>query len=378
MPSHQGLTRLRSAFSGRRPLLLVALAAAIVVTCSAGIWVGIGGPGPRPASSAGPANRSATDPANGSATDPANGSSADDTTRSPVAAAPSAASGATAGPLAAGPTPDAAMAPGAGMAPGGGVAPGAGVVPRGSAAAPAAPAEVTARIRKLLGRRTSDRVSVAALDLTDNRRYRYPSGSVIRTSGVVKLDILETVLLHAQKSGHPLSPDDAAQATAMIEHDDNNAADTLWDSHGGADGFRAANRELGTTHTSPDVDRYWGLATSDADDQLTLLRNLVQERPLDAASRTFALGLLGSVDPRQAWGVNAAADRGSAPVLKTGSINADNDNGLWTAGSVGIIEVRRHRVLLAVLTQHNPTRQAGIDLVNRLATTVVAAVAAAP
>jgi hypothetical protein len=126
------------------------------------------------------------------------------------------------------------------------------------------------------------------------------------------------------------------------------------------------------------MDRYWGLATSDADDQLILLRNLVEHGPLTADSRAFALDLLGKVDPGQAWGVSTAADRGSSPALKTGSINADNDNGLWTAGSVGMIEVRGHRVLLAVLTQHNRSRQEGIDLVNQLATTAVAAVAAVP
>ena len=242
--------------------------------------------------------------------------------------------------------------------------------------APATPAEVTTRIKELLGRRRGAQVSVAALDLTGDRRFRYPSRSAIRTSGVGKLDILETVLLHAQRTGRPLDPADAASAAAMIEHDDNEAADALWDKYGSAEGFRAANRELGTKHTSPDVDRYWGLATSDADDQLTLLRNLVQDRPLDAASRAFALGLLGKVEPAQAWGVSAAADPGSTPLLKSGAVNADNDNGMWTAGSVGIIDVRGHRVLLAVLTQHNPSRQAGVDLVNQLATTAVAAVTA--
>lgn len=243
-----------------------------------------------------------------------------------------------------------------------------------SPVSPAAAAEVTAHIRQLIGRH-GVRVSIAALDLADNRRYRYPSRSSIRISGVVKLDILETVLLHAQQLDRPLDPADTASATAMITRDDNDGADTLWDGYGGAEAFRAANRTLGTKHTSPDVDRYWALATSDADDQLTLLRNLVDDRPLSAASRAFASGLLRQVDPGHVWGVSAASDPGSSPLVKTGSINADNDDGMWTAGSVGLITVRGHQVLLAVLTEHNPSRQAGIDLVNRLAVTAASAVA---
>jgi beta-lactamase class A len=207
------------------------------------------------------------------------------------------------------------------------------VSPRG--AAPLSAAEVTARLKQLLAWRPGIAVSIAALDLTNSRRYQYPGGRAVRTASVVKLDILEAVLLQHQQSGQPLNEAEATDATAMIEHNDNDATDTLWDKIGGADGFRAANRQLGTKRTNPDVDRYWGLTTSDADDQLTLLRNLVDDHPLSPDSRIFALSLLGKPDPAQAWGVSAAADPGSSPALKNGSIKADNDNGLWAVGASG-------------------------------------------
>jgi hypothetical protein len=90
------------------------------------------------------------------------------------------------------------------------------------------------------------------------------------------------------------------------------------------------------------------------------------------------MSLLTAVDPAQAWGVSVAADPGSVSALKNGWVNADDDSGLWAVGSVGAISVRGHRVLLAVLTQHNSSRQAGIDLVQDLAATAVAAVAPTP
>jgi hypothetical protein len=195
---------------------------------------------------------------------------------------------------------------------------------------------------------------------------------------LVQLDLLEVVLLRRQQTGQPLTSTDSDKATAMIEHNDSDAADTLWDQMDGAQAFRATNRQLGTKHTSPDQDRYWGLATADADDQITLLRNLEGGQPLNAASREFALSLLYRVEPDQAWGVSAGADPGSRTALKNGWVNADNDNGLWVVGSAGLISVRGHRVLVAVLTQHNSSRQDGIKLVQDLATTAIAAVAPTP
>jgi hypothetical protein len=243
-------------------------------------------------------------------------------------------------------------------------------------------ATVSARIRRLLARRAGTATSVAALDLTNGRGYRYPASRPVRIAGVVQLDLLEALLLRRQQAKQQLTAADTATATAMIEHSDSDAADALWDQLGGASAFREVNRQLGTKHTTPDVDRYWLLATSDAEDQLTLLRNLQDGRsssaPLNPASQRFAMSLLTAVDPAQAWGVSVAADPGSVSALKNGWVNADDDSGLWAVGSVGAISVRGHRVLLAVLTQHNSSRQAGIDLVQDLAATAVAAVAPTP
>lgn len=243
---------------------------------------------------------------------------------------------------------------------------------------PAAAAEVTTRLGQLIARRPATEVSLAALDLTDGSRYRYPADPVIRTASVVKLDILEALLLQHQHSGQPLDDAETTKAAAMIEHSDNDATDALWNEIGGADGLRIANRQLGTRRTSPDAAGYWGLTTSDADDQLTLLRNLLDDQPLTATSQVYALGLLGKIAPDQAWGVSAAADPGTSPALKNGWLNVDDDNDLWAVNSVGIITVQGHQVLLAVLTQHNPSEQDGIDLIQDLATTTVAAVAPAP
>lgn len=254
--------------------------------------------------------------------------------------------------------------------------------PAAAAPSPAAAGTVTARIRRLLARRPGTAISVAALDLANGHRYRYPASHTVRIAGVAQLDLLETLLLRRQQAKQQLTASDTSTAAAMIEHNDNDAADTLWDQLGGAAAFRAANRQLGTKHTNPDIDRYWGLATSDAEDQLTLLHNLQDDQPsnapLNATSRRFALSLLTAIDPAQAWGVSTAADPGSPSALKNGWVNADDDNGLWAVGSVGAINVRGHRVLLAVLTQHNPSRQQGIDLVQDIATTAVAAVAPTP
>lgn len=246
-----------------------------------------------------------------------------------------------------------------------------------NAALPITDTEVTARLGQLLAQRPASEVSIAAANLTTGQAYRYPMSAAVRTASVVKLDILEALLLRHQQTGQPLDDVETKAATSMIEVSDNTAADTAWNEIGGADGLSAANRQLGTTNTTPQTDGYWGLTTSDADDQLVLLRNLVNTSPLGPDSRSFALSLLRGVASDQAWGISVAADPGSTPAIKNGWLDVDDDNGLWVVGSVGMISIHGQPILIAVLTQHNPSEQDGITLIQTITTTILPAISAA-
>jgi hypothetical protein len=153
----------------------------------------------------------------------------------------------------------------------------------------------------------------------------------------------------------------------MIEDSDNAYADQLFVDEGEGAGMTAANARLGLSHTTAGPGIYWGLTTTSAPDQLALLGNLIGPGALRATSRSYVRALMSNVEADQRWGVSAAGDRGSRVTTKDGWLSVFDDGGLWAVGSVGIVTVDGHVLLLAVLTQHNRSKEEGVELVERLA-----------
>ena len=118
----------------------------------------------------------------------------------------------------------------------------------------------------------------------------------------------------------------------------------------------------------PDPNGYYGLSTSGASDQVTLLDDLVRTNgPLDAPSQAYALNLLHNVEADQTWGVTAAADPGTQSAVKNGWLAVDADNDLWEVNSDGVVTVDGRQLLISVYTAHDASEQAGISLVESLA-----------
>lgn len=215
--------------------------------------------------------------------------------------------------------------------------------------------------------------SVAAVDLTTGHSITLGAAGGMSTASAVKLDFLETLLYQHQQSGTDLSSDEQANITAMIEQSDNGAADRVWRDAGANAGLDAFNRIAGLTNTTMDPDGYWGLTTTSAADQLILLRNLTSSSSLlNAASRGYALNLMRSVESDQRWGVSAAADPGTTTANKNGWLAIDPDNDLWAVNSLGVLTVHGHPVLMAVLSQHEPDFQTGVDRVEQAAAELAA------
>jgi Beta-lactamase enzyme family len=217
-------------------------------------------------------------------------------------------------------------------------------------------------------------VSVSATNLTTGATFSWGAGSGMVTASVVKLDTLETLLLQHQTSGQPLSSEEQDEATEMIENSDNDAADSLWDDVGSDAAVTSANKTFGLTATVAGTDDYWGLTTTSAADQVTLLKQLVGRSALTAASQTYTLGLMRSVESDQVWGVSAVADPDTSTALKNGWLAIDDDSDLWAVNSVGLVTVHGQQIALAIMTQHQSDEATGIDLVQRLAAATVTAV----
>jgi beta-lactamase class A len=237
-------------------------------------------------------------------------------------------------------------------------------------------AQASARIAALAAAEPAGSISVAAVNTVTGASYSAGATSGMWTASTYKLFVLETLLLQAQQSGTPLSDAVADQATTMIENSDNEAGYDLFLAAGGNAGLSAAAATFGMTHTVPGATDPTFTTTS-APDYLKLLKNLVSAGPLDAASRSYALGLMRNVEADQRWGVGVVADPGTDFANKNGWLSVDDtngpgedDNGLWIVSSVGVVSIHGQPVLMAVFSEHQPSMAAGVTLVQQLAQAV--------
>ncbi|MEV7085720.1 serine hydrolase [Streptomyces sp. NPDC093085] len=241
-------------------------------------------------------------------------------------------------------------------------------------AAGADPGQILDRRLAAMTKPAKTSVSVAVIDLADGREadYGVTRSRTYDTASIVKVNILVALLLRAQDEHRPLNAIEKSQAAEMIKVSDNVSASALWRAIGRGPGLDAANRRLGMTGTTGGEDGFWGLTQSTAADQITLLSAVFGDdrtSPLTAASRAYVRGLMGGIAAGQDWGVSAA---GTVTGLKNGWLSRTS-TGLWDVNSIGRIVVDGHSYLLAVLSTGNATMKDGITLVERAATTAIAA-----
>lgn len=119
----------------------------------------------------------------------------------------------------------------------------------------------------------------------------------------------------------------------------------------------------------------WGLTSTTASDQLRLLSDLItSSSPLTAASRSYELRLMRHVESAQAWGASAAATPGTSPAVNTGLLP---DPQLLVVNSIGVIPHAGHVLLVAVLSNDQPTEAGGIAQKEAIAVAAVHKIAAA-
>ncbi len=222
-------------------------------------------------------------------------------------------------------------------------------------------------------------VLAAVYDVRTGQSWQLGDGRPQAEASIVKLDILETLL--ARQDGATLPPGDQALARSMIEDSDNDAATSLWDAAGGATGLAAYNGAAGLTGTTPSqcVDCAgfawpgWGLTTTQPQDQLTLLKQLIVPGPhplLSDQARSYALSLMENIAPEQRWGVSGGVPAGVTVALKNGWLPLDSANSDWQVNSVGWVSGAGRDYLIAVLTTGSPSEQYGIDTISGLSAQV--------
>ena len=196
---------------------------------------------------------------------------------------------------------------------------------------------------------TPQDVTAAVYDDVTGVTSIYRPGVAQDTASIVKVDILATLLAQGQADGQGLAPADGPLATAMIEQSDDDDAQDLWNSEGGATAVGTFDAAAGLTQTDPDAAGYWGLSTTTAADQVQLVRTVAYPNAiLTPASQAYALNLMEHVDPDQTWGVSAGVAAGSTVALKNGWLPLDS--GGWQVNSIGYVDGDGRNYVIAVLT----------------------------
>jgi beta-lactamase class A len=204
-------------------------------------------------------------------------------------------------------------------------------------------------------------LAVAVDDLTTGTEATYNGTSEFATASIVKVDILAALLYELQQSGQTMTDEDQDLATTMIENSDNDAASALYADIGGPAGLDRANQVFGLTGTTAGTDGEWGLTSTTVDDQIRLLRQITgPSSVLSPASQDYIQDLMGEVETDQQWGVPAAADPGRRYLVKNGWLPNPT---LWSINSIGEIEHDQDQLLVAVLSDGNPTEDSGISAV---------------
>jgi Beta-lactamase enzyme family len=220
-------------------------------------------------------------------------------------------------------------------------------------------------------------VLAAVYDIGTGRTWLLGQGRPQAEASVVKLDVLETLL--SERGANGLTESDQSLAQQMVEDSDNDAATSLWYAAGGAPGIGSFNAAAGLRDTAPslcvDCPGFpfpgWGLTTTTAADQITLLRELVQPgRLLSDAARGYALSLMENVTPSQRWGISGGVPPEATVALKNGWLPLDAANTDWQINSVGWVSGDARDYLMAVLTTGSPSEQYGIDTIDGLAAIV--------
>ncbi len=207
-------------------------------------------------------------------------------------------------------------------------------------------------------------VTAAVYDDVTGRTSMYRPGIAEDTASIMKVDILATLLAQDQAHGQSLTATQQAVAQSMIEESDNDDAQDLWDSEGGAKAVQTFDTSAGLTQTTPDAAGYWGLSTTTAADQVQLLRTVAYANDvLTPASQSYELGLMSHVDSDEAWGVSAGPGADAAVALKNGWLPLDS--GGWQVNSIGYVDGDGRDYVIAVLTE-GPTEADGIAAIEGL------------
>ena len=218
------------------------------------------------------------------------------------------------------------------------------------------PSPFTQQLADELARRfPGRRFSAAVADLRNGCEHHLNPGQRMTTASVFKVEVMAGVLLRAQREGRGLTAYEASRIRPMISESANPPTNELFSYLGGVSGMNALHRTFGMPETTTPSGT-WGLTSSTARDQVTLLRHLFTPGgPFTDASKVRAYEEMTSVVPSQRWGITEGVPAGWPVALKNGFAGSPSNG--WRLNSVGKVG---DAYLVATFTDGWPSEAAGI------------------
>ena len=182
------------------------------------------------------------------------------------------------------------------------------------------------------------------------------------TASLVKVHLVALMSWRAEQRGVGFTASQRRDAEAMLVRSDNDAALRAYFALGGPVGIeRDLRAAFGTRGVQVGDNGFWGHSYTTPRAVVRLL-----DRVLDRRARTFAVlqDAMSRVVPEQRWGVSVLADDGTPVQVKVGWVR-DPDG--WIVNSSGRVVVDGSPVLISVMTDRNPTFEAGVETVEKVA-----------
>jgi Beta-lactamase enzyme family len=206
-------------------------------------------------------------------------------------------------------------------------------------------------------------VSFAVVN-SDGKLRGKDSNRTYDSASTVKAMLLAAELRRLKRAGDGLDPETDSLLEAMITYSDNDAADAIYARVGDAGLYEVAERARMTKFS---VAGYWSSADVTAADLARLFADL--DAALVARFREYGKGLLGSVIPRQSWGIPEAAGDAWAVRFKGGWLP---DRALVHQAAELSERDGPRRFSLAVLTDAQPSFTYGTDTIRGIAARLLA------
>jgi len=229
-------------------------------------------------------------------------------------------------------------------------------------------------------------ITAAVYDARGRHLWVYHPGVLEYTASIVKVEIMGTAMWQAQRAGQPVPPSQLALMTPMIEISDNTSATDLLADVGGPAAVLRFDHAAGLTDTTPHSSAPipgtpwpgWGLTTTTARDEVTLVRRFAFGNPVLAGpNRDHGLYLMEHVAGDEDWGVTGGVPAGTTVALKNGWIQFPqalpySAAGGWQIDSIGWVHGNGRDYVLAVLTRDNPSELYGEDTIGAISRQIYA------